>query len=172
MKKNVIRLTESELKNYIRKVISEQTAPAAQPPVKKSNPVDLVKTELVGKNVQLFLDAGKSQKYTVVRINSSSLLTDNSGAIRLGVTDLTYVDDNLQNIALNATAKKVWALDFTCGKRDSLVCHLEDWRLSQSKITVFGPQLQEKLTTIMGCPAKTDRTVHLSSASQKPVDLA
>ena len=169
MKKNVIRLTESELKNYIRKVISEQTAPAAQPSVKKVDPVGLIKTELVGKNVQLFLDAGKSQKYTIVRIDGSQI---ESGGIWLNVKDLTYVDDNLQDIRLNTQQKKVFALGFSCASRDAMVAHVEDYRLNQSRVTVFGPQLQEKLTTIMGCPAKLDRTVHIASAPQKPVDLA
>jgi hypothetical protein len=169
MKKNVIRLTESELKNYIRKVISEQTAPAAQSSFKKPDPVGLIKTELVGKNVQLFLDAGKSQKYTLVRIDGSQL--ENNG-IWLNVKDLTYVDDNLQDIKLNTVQKKVFALGFSCATRDAMVAHVEDYRLNQSRVTVFSPQLQEKLTTIMGCPAKLNRSVDLASAQQKRVDLA
>jgi len=53
MKKNVIRLTESELKNYIRKVIKEQAQA-------KTPDLESIKSQVVGKKIQLTVD-GKLQ---------------------------------------------------------------------------------------------------------------
>lgn len=160
MKKNVIRITESELKNYIRKIVSEQTVPV--PP---KVDVNQIKSELSGKNVQLFTDAGKSQKYTVVNILQN--ITLGQSGVMLYVNDLTFVDDNRQYKKLEPGQNKVWRLDFACGTRDKLTAHLEDFRGSQSKVIVYSPQLQEKLTGLMGCPATLNRNVDLASVSNK-----
>jgi hypothetical protein len=86
MKKNVIRITESELKNYIRKIVSEQTAPAPQA-------VDLtkVKSRIIGKNVLLFTDVAEPNgRGSLVRIES--IESNPKGGVVIGVKDLKFFD--------------------------------------------------------------------------------
>lgn len=163
MKKNVIRLTESELKNYIRKVISEQTA---QPIVD----INKVKAELVGKSVQLFLDAGLTQKSTMVQIKDASV---SGNALDLNVMDLSFVSDYGKEFAVGAGKKKTTSLRFQCDKRDVLIRYLVDSENKTSSGIVYNKSLQTKLTELVGCPAPVNRTADfVASGSQKPADFA
>jgi hypothetical protein len=165
MKKNVIRLTESELKNYIRKVISEQTAPSTVD-------INKVKAELVGKSVQLFLDAGLSQKSTMVQIKDATVLSD--GKLALYVLDLSFVTDYGKEIAVTQGKKKTTAIYFSCEKRDLLTRALVDEKNANTSGVVYNKSLQTKLTELVGCPAPVNRTADFvaSAASQKPADFA
>lgn len=87
MKKNVVRITESELKQYIKKVISEQTAPAPQA-------VDLsqVKSRIIGKNVLMFTDVAEPNgRGSLVRIET--IESNNDGGVSIGVRDLKFFDE-------------------------------------------------------------------------------
>lgn len=164
MKKNVIRLTESELKNYIRKVISEQTA---QPTVD----INKVKAELVGKSVQLFLDAGVTQKSTMVQIKDASVLAN--GALSLSVLDLSFVNDYGKELPLREGKKKTTTINFSCQRRDLLTRTMVDSLNKPEGGAVYNKSFQAKLTELMGCPAPINRTADfVASASQKPADFA
>jgi hypothetical protein len=90
MKKNVIRLTESELKQYISKVIAEQSAAptAEKESVEKTN--SLMKA-VGGKNVQLYLDSAKTKKSHLVNITQVGFSKTNPGLYWLYTKDLSYV---------------------------------------------------------------------------------
>ena len=62
MKKNVIRLTEAELKQYISKVVKEQTADPAAAGESNKEKVVALSQAFVGKNIQLYLDTQKTKK--------------------------------------------------------------------------------------------------------------
>jgi hypothetical protein len=165
MKKNVIRLTETELKNYIRKVISEQTE---QPKVD----INKVKSELVGKSVQLFLDAGVTQKSTVVQIKDAMVLSN--GALTLSVQDLSFVNDYGKELPISAGKKKTTAINFSCGRRDLLTRTMVDSEGKPAGGAVYNKSFQTKLTELMGCSAPINRTPDFvaSASSQKPADFA
>jgi hypothetical protein len=165
MKKNVIRLTESELKNYIRKVISEQTA---QPTVD----LNKIKAEIVGKSVQLFLDAASTQKSTMVQIKDASVLS--TGALSLSVLDLSFVTDYGKEIAVGPGKTKTTTINFSCQRRDLLTRSMVDSENKPEGGVVYNKSFQTKLTELMGCPAPINRTADFvaSAASQKPADFA
>jgi hypothetical protein len=145
MKKSVLRLTESELKNYIRKIVSEQTAPAPQA-------VDLTKV-LAGvkdKTVQLFLDAGNTQKSTVVKINN---VVRGNNSIVLEVTDLAFVTDYGQSKNLSGGQKRTTSLEFNCDKRQLITRNLVDAQNAKTFGAVYNNGFQKMLTELMGCSA-------------------
>lgn len=164
MKKNVVRITESELKQYIKKVISEQTA---QPTVD----INKVKADLVGKSVQLFLDAGVSQKSTMVQIKGASVLEN--GTLSLNVQDLSFVSDFGKELQVREGKKKTTTINFSCQTRDRLGRTMIDSGNKPSGGAVYNKSFQTKLTELMGCSAPINRTADfVASASQKPADFA
>jgi hypothetical protein len=100
MKKNVIRLTESELKNYIRKVIKEQ----AQAQVKTPD-LESIKSQVVGKKIQLtnnsnkimntlyddYFTSKKGEVLTTFLVDSVEL-TPNKTSVVLTGRDLSFTD--------------------------------------------------------------------------------
>lgn len=93
MKKNIIRLTEAELKQYISKVVAEQTAPAAgmvDMDAEKQK-MNGLRTAVVGKNVQLYLDEAKTKKSHIVNIVTAGFSTKVVGVYYFTVKDLSFV---------------------------------------------------------------------------------
>lgn len=163
MKKNIVRITESELKQYIKKVISEQTAPTVD--------INKVKADLMEKRVQLFLDAGATQKSTMVQIKGASVLS--KGTLSLNVQDLSFVSDFGKELPLPVGKKKTLLINFSCQTRDRLGSTMVDSGNQKSGGVVYNKSFQAKLTELMGCSAPTNRTPDfVASAPQKPVDFA
>lgn len=81
MKKNVIRITESELRQYIKKVISEQTSSSED--MSSMN-------ELIGKKVQLYHDMAQKQMGHVVKITK---VTKSGEYFTFDVQDLSALND-------------------------------------------------------------------------------
>jgi hypothetical protein len=93
MKKNVIRLTEAELKQYIGKVVAEQTAnPAADQEAKKAK-ANALRQAFAGKNVQLYLDMGKTKKSHIVNVETVGTSANSVGVFFFYVKDLSFVTD-------------------------------------------------------------------------------
>jgi hypothetical protein len=114
MKKNIIRLTESELKNYIRKVVSEQTAPAPQA-------VDLtkLKNRIIGKNVLLFTDVAEPNgRGTLVRIES--IESNPKGGVVIGVKDLKFFDAYNNRKGSDTIGQEIKNLRFFCNNPTAL----------------------------------------------------
>lgn len=81
MKKNIVRITESELKQYIKKVISEQTSSSED--MSSMN-------ELIGKKVQLYYDMAQKQMGHVVKITK---VTKSGEYFKFDVEDLSVIND-------------------------------------------------------------------------------
>jgi hypothetical protein len=159
MKKNVIRLTESELKNYIRKVVNEQTAQG-------SNPIEDIKKRLLTKNVNLFADKGESKPMTMVRIDDAVL---NGQMLSLTVTDLNFVDDYGNEKAKKGT--KVTQVVFTCRRPDYLNVSLMDTASkTKSGGVAFSKKLQGIINEYLKCAGPIKRDEDLASVATKSVE--
>ena len=122
MSKKIIRLTESNLKNYIKKIVAEQMINKSQPtvdPTKTS--VKLGDTtqntdpwlKLRGVNAQMFMDKGKTQKGPIVKI--ANCVTINGGkGVYLYIQDLSKMNTNLGTFYDNKD-KGFTRLQFDCG---------------------------------------------------------
>ena len=107
MSKKVIRLTESELKRYISKVVAEQatkpvelTAPVEAKPATDPKVEAALKESLMGKNIPLFIGA-KKDYYTQItvlgfRLNPAKgeYKTNEFDSVTVMVRDNSYYDQN------------------------------------------------------------------------------
>lgn len=160
MKKNVIRLTEAELKQYISKVVKEQTAdPAAAGEANKAKVAALTQS-FVGKNIQLYLDTQKTKKSHIVSVTNIGASTTNAGVFFFYVKDLAFVtstggamnpQDNMgpiENLRFDCTAPMVLVAMGAGGKG-----------LGQ----VFCPPFTELVRSTADC-ATVDKTPTFASA--------
>lgn len=174
MKKNVIRLTESELKNYIRKVISEQTAPSPTTPS-----LDVIKKELEGKTVDLYTDAARTKKQTQFRMDKFELTTVN-GLPRLTIHGTDYNHFNEYGQKTNSPkAMRIMNIYVSCNygnfattPTDTEGNHSDTFSRT---ISVFNNSLLEKVKSLLGCEAlKRKEAVDFtaSAGSNKPANFA
>ena len=174
MKKNVIRLTESELKNYIRKVISEQTAPSPATPS-----LDAIRRELEGKTVDLFTDEGRTKKQTQFRMDKFELTTVN-GLPRLTIhgTDYNHFNDYNQKIT-SPKAMRIMSVYVSCNSigfgttpTDTEGNHSDTFSRT---IALYNNSLMEKVKSLLGCSSlkrKEEVDFRASAGSNKPANFA
>ena len=172
MKKNVIRITESELKNYIRKIVSEQTQPKVD-----VNKAKAIMAELVGENVQLYLDHNNTQKGKMVRIDNITPYSDYSAIEEIKVTDWSIMDGNDQPIKMQQGQTKLYSMSFDCdgkgfwakvGTETANVGAGEPSKFTWTSMSVSNKKLEDKFKELMGCAAPADRTAKTyASAPQR-----
>jgi hypothetical protein len=171
MKKNVIRITESELKNYIRKIVSEQTAPATNAIVEK------IKNELGGKTVDLFTDFAKTKKQTQFRMDSFEVTTVD-GLPKLVITGTDYNHFNEFNQKINSpNAMRIMELHVTCSAKvfTSIPMNSEGTKAHSASIGLNNDSLLEKVKSLLNCGAYQRRKevdFVASAKSNKPADFA
>lgn len=160
MKKNVIRLTEAELKQYISKVVAEQTAdPAADQEAKKQQ-VDALRQAFAGKNVQLYLDMGKTKKSHVVNIETVGSYTKGTGIFFFYVKDLAFVTDAGALTDPQDGIGQIKTLKFDCTAPNMLVAIGEG---GKSLGAVYCPPFTELAKKAASC-VTINRTPDLASA--------
>jgi hypothetical protein len=160
MKKNVIRLTEAELKQYISKVVKEQTAdPAAAGEANKQKAVELSKT-FVGKNVQLYLDMGKTQKSHIVNVTNIGASTNSVGVFFFYVKDLAFVTSTGGAATPQDSMGAIQFLRFDCKAPNGLVAVGE---AGKGLGTLYCPPFTELVKTTAAC-ATIDKTPQFASA--------
>ena len=160
MKKNVIRLTEAELKQYISKVVKEQTADPAAAGESNKEKVVALSQAFVGKNIQLYLDTQKTKKSHIVKVKSIGVSADNTGAFFFYVDDLAFVTST--GGAMNPTDNmgKIEILRFDCKAPMVLVAMMGSGSgLGQ----VFCPPFSELVRSTAAC-ATIDKTPTFASA--------
>ena len=134
MKKKIIRITESELKNYIKKVISEQPQP-------QTSSLD----GLLNKNVQLYVDRNKTTASHIVKIVKIS--TTSGGSIQFDVQDLDFVTDTGANrVGARDGKGKITNMFFNC-KSSGYVMATQD---GKSEI-LYSPSFTDKVKQLVGC---------------------
>lgn len=160
MKKNVIRLTEAELKQYISKVVKEQTADPAAAGESNKEKVAALTQAFVGKNIQLYLDYQKTKKSHIVSVTNIGASSTNVGVFFFYVKDLAFVtstggamnpQDNMgpiENLRFDCTAPMVLVAMGAGGKG-----------LGQ----VFCPPFTELVRSTAAC-ATVDKTPTFASA--------
>jgi hypothetical protein len=160
MKKNVIRLTEAELKQYISKVVKEQTAdPAASGEANKQKAAQLSKA-FVGKNVQLYLDMGKTQKSHIVSVENIGASTSKVGVFFFYVKDLAFVTSTGGAATPEGTMGAIQMLRFDCTSPDGLVAMGEG---GKGLGIQYCPPFTELAKTTAGCTT-IDKTPQFASA--------
>jgi hypothetical protein len=173
MKKNVIRITESELKNYIRKIVSEQTAPAPTTPS-----LDAITKELQGKTVNLFTDAGKTKKQTEFRMDKFEL-TSVGGVPKLVIYGTDYNHFNEYNQKITApNAMRIMNLHVGCASKMFSTVPMDTEGKQSSTyskgIALYNDSLMEKVKSLLNCAALQRGQVDFvaSAGSNKPADFA
>jgi hypothetical protein len=159
MKKNVIRLTESELKRYIGKVVAEQTANPATQDANKVN-ANTLRQSLVGKNVQLYLDMGKTKKSHIVNIVSVGSSQSKVGLFYFYVKDLSFVTDAGGAADPQDGMGAINYLRFDCTEPDQLLAMGEG---SKNLGTLYNPQFSEIAKKGAACTT-INRTADIASA--------
>jgi hypothetical protein len=173
MKKNVIRITESELKNYIRKIVSEQTAPAATTPS-----LDAITKELQGKTVNLFTDAGKTKKQTQFRMDSFEIDTVR-GLPRLKIVGTDYNHFNEFNQKITApNTMRIMDIYISCSG-SAIGTTPMDTKGNQAEYSrstsLYNDALVGKVKSLLNCAAMERRgevDFVASAKSNKPADFA
>ena len=159
MKKNVIRLTEAELKQYIGKVVKEQTATPAEAAQVNKAKVSALTDALVGQRPQLYMDFQKSQKSHVVSIENVGISTTNVGVFYFYVKDLAFVTASGAPQTPQDTMGEIKTLTFSCMSPDRLVAAGEGKNLGP----VFCPPMTDIAKKAAGCTT-IDKTPTLASA--------
>jgi hypothetical protein len=122
MKKNVIRLTEAELKQYISKVVAEQTAdPSVPNPEEIKVKSNALRQSLVGKNVQLYLDSSKTKKSHIVNIVNAGASTKVNGVFYFNTKDLSFVTSTGGDMDPQDGMGAITHLRFDCTEPDQLL---------------------------------------------------
>jgi hypothetical protein len=154
MKKKIIRITESELKNYIRKVISEQSQP-------QTSSLD----ELLNKKVQLYVDRNKTTPSHIVKI--VKIGTTSGGSIQFDVQDLDFVTDTGADRTGARDGKgKITSMMFNC-KTSNYVGVVQDGKGG----ILFSPSFTDKVKQLVGCQT-INRTPDFASVKSSGKDTA
>jgi len=187
MKKRVIRLTESELKRYINKVVSEQMINKSEPtaPAKGSfnmklgDPVVQVaqKTnkwaEINGKNAKMYYDPQRTQVAMILNIiKPTSINTDGKG-VDFSVKDLRFVNtsNGYDTSRSEDSKKKIIELQTTCGG-DVFYAFPEDNHAPF--VRLYCPELTAAVSKALNCDQfKVNTTPTFSSnGGSKPSNQA
>ena len=163
MKKNVIRLTEAELKQYISKVVKEQTADPAAAAAANKEKVAALTQSLVGQRPQLYLDYGKTKKSHVVSITNIGSSTTNAGVFFFYVKDLAFVTSTGGAMNPQDNMDPIENLRFDCTSPNMLTAMGAG---AKGLGAVFCPPMTELVKKAAGC-ATVDRTPTLASANSK-----
>ena len=159
MKKRVIRLTESELKRYINKVVSEQMINKSTPSVdptktsvklgdttKKTN----VWAEINGVNAKMYYDPQRTQVAMILNIiKPTSINTDGKG-VDLGVKDLRFVNtsNGYDTSRSEDSKKKIVELRTTCG--DSIFYAFPEDNYAPF-VKLYCPELTAAVSKALNC---------------------
>jgi hypothetical protein len=133
MKKNVIRITESELRQYIQKAINEQEQPNSSV------------NELLNKNVQLYIDKNKSEKSHMVKI--VKIISNKSDYFVFEVQDLNFTSD-IGTARPSAQDGKGRITKIMYGCRNPNVLHVVQ---NGNAVVYFSPALITKLKGLLNC---------------------
>jgi hypothetical protein len=150
MKKNIIRLTEAELKRYISKVVAEQTAPAAGAVnvEAEKQKMNALRTKVVGKNVQLYLDATKTKASHIVNIVTAGFSSTVTGVYYFTVKDLSFVTSTGGEMAPKDGMGPISYLRFDCTEPDELLAMGEG---NKQLGSVFCPPFTELVKASVAC---------------------
>ena len=161
MKKNVIRLTEAELKQYISKVVKEQTAdPASEASEANRTKVQALTQAFVGKNIQLYLDYGKTQKGHIVSVQNIGASATNVGVFFFYVKDLAFVSGTGGAIKPQDNSLPIENLRFECTAPNGLVAMGAG---GKGLGAVYCPPFTELVKKTAAC-ATVDKTPTFASA--------
>jgi hypothetical protein len=161
MKKNVIRLTESELKRYIGKVVAEQTAnPSVPNPEEIKVKSDALRQALAGKNVQLYLDPAKTKKSHIVNITGAGASTKIVGVYYFPVKDLSFVTDTGGAADPQDGMEQIVHLRFDCTTPDEITTMGQG---GKTLGVVYCPPFSEIAKKAAACTT-INRTADLASA--------
>jgi len=167
MSKKTIRLTESDLKKYISKVVSEQTsAPVGGGSnsqqkgmgLKRGINTDLL-NPLVGKVASLFRDVNKSQLAAKIKITEAKPLNDS--VIRIKGDDLSMVNQTTGEmnksfgkieVYLMCKQKELYAfeMDPSTGKSHGAI-GAGKVQKNKPSVVVYCPSLKKILMNSLGC---------------------
>lgn len=169
MKKNIIRLTEAELKQYISKVVAEQTAPAAPVDMEAEKAkVNPLRTSLVGKNVQLYLDPSKTKKSHIVKVESIGFSTKIAGVYYIGVKDLSFVTPTGGAAEPQDNLGQVTNLRFDCTEPDQLMTMVG----GRVTATVYCPPFTELFKQGVACKTVDHRPDFAAAKPAAPAAVA
>jgi hypothetical protein len=160
MSKKIIRLTESNLKNYIKKIVAEQVAntpapaPASKPGVAPTTPSkppsvgQAIDAAVKGKNVQMYRDAQKQTKAGLYRIQKTDSIATDGKIIWLEVLDLDTININTGDANHVEDPKKIInIIQWKCG--DSVFyCSSSEGYMG---VKLYNPELAAALSTAMNC---------------------
>jgi hypothetical protein len=166
MKKNVIRLTESELKQYIGKVVAEQTAPGAVNVEAEKQKANAVRASVAGKNVQLYLDPSKTKKSHIVNVVGVGFSQNQPGVYWVTVKDLSFVTDTGGQMDPQDGTTPITHLRFDCTQPDEL--YAQGASGGKNVGVVYCPPFTEMLKQGFACKT-VNRTPDLASAGKPGV---
>jgi hypothetical protein len=151
MKKNVIRITESELIQYIKRVINEQ------PEVNSSV------NELLNKNIQLYTDKNKQVKSHMVKITKvDSKNYENINYVVFEVKDLNFTSDiGTQRPSAQDGKGRITKMEYSCRTPNYLTV-VQDGKA----VVNFSPALTTKLKESLNCQAIAPKQV--APVAKKP----
>jgi hypothetical protein len=171
MKKNIIRLTEAELKQYISKVVAEQTAPAAEAVNVEAEKQKMtgLRAKVVGKNVQLYLDLAKTKKTHIVNIATAGFSSSVTGVYYFTTKDLSFVTSTGGQAEPGDNMGSITYLRFDCKEPEVLLAHGEGNKILGR---VFCPPFTELVNESVAC-ATINRTPDFASVKPaKPAAVA
>jgi hypothetical protein len=178
MKKRVIRLTESELKRYINKVVSEQMINKSTPSVdptktsvklgdttKKTN----VWAEINGENPTMYYDPQKTKVAMLLNIIRPIAINADGKGVDLGVRDLRFVNTSNGYDTSDDKKEKIVELRTTCGS-NIFYAYKEDGNY----VELFCPGLTAAVSKALNCNQfKVNTTPKFSSnGGSKPSTFA
>jgi hypothetical protein len=136
MKKNVIRITESELRQYIQKAINEQEQPNSSV------------NELLNKNIQLYVDKNKQEKSHMVKITKvDSKNYENINYVMFEVQDLNFTSDTGTARPSAQDGKgRITKMQYSCRTPNYLTV-VQDGKA----VVNFSPALATKLKGLLNC---------------------
>lgn len=175
MKKNIIRLTEAQLKQYISKVIAEQAVPAAAAaaatPPATGNQFATINQALVtavkGKNIQLYGDAGKTKKGHLVQVVSINM--NQEGRVAMQVKDLAFVSQSGAKIAPADNSAELGYLIFDCKYPEYLAGYGVD---RKSLSPFYCPSVTQLLDKTAGCQKVSHTADFASTGGGTKTDFA
>jgi hypothetical protein len=136
MKKNVIRITESELRQYIEKAINEQS--------ETNSSVN----ELLNKNIQLYTDKDKQVKGHMVKITKVDFKNyENVNYVVFEVKDLNFTSDTgIARPSAQDGKGRITKVTYSCRTPNYLTV-VQDGKA----VVNFSPTLTIKLKELLNC---------------------